>query len=264
MAMTLRDRTHDRDKEHRTLTEGTLDKLRRDIIAGAFVAGDKIKAEELKRRYRVGTSPIREALFQLVSDGLVRSDGQRGFRIPDMKADDLLDIADWRARLEGEALRRSIARGDVNWEANAIAAFHKLKKIESETKLAPAQAADLWEDHHRDFHFCLYNACGSPWLLRFCELLIQHGERYRRAYIKYPSISKAITQEHEDILSAAIARDSKSAIALLERHIRHAAELAMHHMSGKPKPAPRGRKPGPAHGAKKAQPKLKNGRKRGA
>ncbi|MDB5558860.1 MAG: hypothetical protein JWQ36_1794 [Enterovirga sp.] len=223
-------------KAHKTLTEETLARLRRDIVSGAFEAGQKVKSEDLKKRYQVGTSPIREALFQLVSEGLVRSDGQRGFRVAELRQEELLDITDWRARLECEALRRAIATGDMEWEARAVAAFHRLKRVEGQSGLDPTEAADLWEDHHRAFHFALYSACGSPWLLRFCELLIQHGERYRRAYITYPRISSSIAAEHQAIMDAAMARDAEKAADLLETHIRHAADLALAHATGRPGP----------------------------
>ena len=219
-------------KAHKTLTEETLARLRRDIVSGEFEAGQKVKSEDLKKRYQVGTSPIREALFQLVSEGLVRSDGQRGFRVAALRQEELLDITDWRARLECEALRRAIAAGDVEWEARAVAAFHRLKHVEGQSGLDPKEAADLWEDHHRSFHFALYSACGSPWLLRFCELLIQHGERYRRAYIAYPRISSSIAAEHQAIMDAAMARDVDRAASVLEQHIRHAADLALVHATG--------------------------------
>lgn len=239
-------------RSHKTLTEETLYRLRRDIISGTLRAGDKIKSEVVKQRYNVGTSPIREALFQLVTDGLVRSDGQRGFRVAELRESELLDIADWRARLECEALRRAIAAGTLDWEAHAIAAFHRMKRIESDSQfrhMSELEAADLWEEYHREFHFALYSTCGSPWLLRFCELLIQHGERYRRAYIAYPRISKAITREHEALLEATLARDTERAVGILEKHIRHAANLALQHATKRrprKKPTrgtvPRGRK----------------------
>lgn len=220
-------------REHKTLTEQTLARLRQDIVSGAFEPGQKVKSDDLKRRYEVGTSPIREALFQLVSEGLVRSDGQRGFRVAELRQEELLDITDWRARLECEALRRAIATGDMEWEARIVAAFHRLSRVEGQSGLDPREAADLWEEHHRAFHFALYSGCGSPWLLRFCELLIQHGERYRRAYIAYPRISSSITAEHQAIMDAAMAREAERASDLLERHIRHAADLALAHATGR-------------------------------
>ena len=232
-------------RSHKTLTEETLYRLRRDIISGVLPAGEKIKSEVIKHRYNVGTSPVREALFQLATDGLVKADGQRGFRVAELREADLLDIADWRARLECEALRRSIAAGTLDWEAHAIAAFHRMKRVESDSRyreMSEKEAADLWEEYHREFHFALYSTCGSPWLLRFCELLIQHGERYRRAYIAYPRVAKAITQEHEALLEAALARETEQAVDVLEKHIRHAANLALQHaMKRRPRQQPAGR-----------------------
>ncbi len=229
-------------RNHKTLTEETLWRLRRDIISGTLPAGGKIKSEDIKHRYNVGTSPIREALFQLVTDGLVTADGQRGFRVAELRETDLLDIADWRARLESEALRRSIEAATLDWEAHAIAAFHRMKRFESDSRfrdMSEREAADTWEEYHREFHFALYSTCGSPWLLRFCELLIQHGERYRRAYIAYPRVAKAITQEHEALLEAALARDTERAVDILEKHIRHAANLALQHaMKRRPRQQP--------------------------
>jgi DNA-binding GntR family transcriptional regulator len=223
-------------KTHKTLTEKTLARLRRDIVSGEFKAGHKVKSEDLKRRYQVGTSPIREALFQLVSEGLVSADGQRGFRVAELRQEELLDIADWRARLECEALRRAVANGDMEWETRVVAASHRLKGVERQSGLDHRQAADLWEDHHRAFHFALYSACGSAWLLRFCALLLQHGERYRRAYIAYPTIPVSISEEHQAIMEAALTRNADLAVSLLEKHIRHAAELARSH-AAKPKGA---------------------------
>lgn len=224
----------------KTLTDVTLERLRQDIVAGRLKSGVKIKSEDLKALYGVGTSPVREALFQLAGEGLVRVDGQKGFRVAELNENELIDVTDWRARLEGEALRRSIANGDLNWEANAIAALHKLKGIQSSTDFTKGKAADLWERQHSEFHFALYSKCGSPWLLRFCELLIQNGERYRRCFVEYRSIDPSITEEHEALLDAAVKRDVEKAVAILEKHIRHAENLAQKHAlsaarSGSPK-----------------------------
>ncbi|WP_456763995.1 GntR family transcriptional regulator [Bradyrhizobium sp. USDA 4463] len=211
----------------------TLDRLRNDIISGRLPSGSKVKQEKLKELYGVGISPIREALFQLAGEGLLRSDSQRGFRVAELNQNELHDITEWRAKLECEALRRSIARGDVNWEANAMAALHKLKGVQADKQLGKDQAGDLWEERHREFHFALYRMCGSPWLLRFCELLIQNGERYRRSFVQYRNIPQSITEEHEAILDAAIKRDHATAVSILDKHIRHAAELAHTHLTRK-------------------------------
>jgi GntR family transcriptional regulator, carbon starvation induced regulator len=177
----------------------------------------------------VGTSTVREALFQLVSERLVSSEGQRGFKVSEISEAELLDITDWRIRLESEALRRSIENGDVEWEANTIAAFHRLKHLQDDGTGDGSEVAHRWEDNHWQYHFQLYSACRSPWLLRFCELLIQQGERYRRVHVRHPHIVPSITDEHEKLLKLAIARDADRAVALLQKHIRHALAIWRQH-----------------------------------
>jgi GntR family transcriptional regulator, carbon starvation induced regulator len=210
-----------------------------------------VKSEHLKEVYGVGTSPIREALFQLAGDGLVRAEGQRGFRVAELNENELADITDWRIRLEGEALRRAVLQGTIEWETSAVAALHRLKRFQETSRAKGREAADLWEKYHREFHFALYATCGSPWLLRFCELLVQNGERYRRAFVRYAEIDASITKEHEALLDAALKRDATRAVKVLEGHIRHAATLAADHLFNSAKPA----------AAKRRKPKSRLGRK---
>jgi GntR family carbon starvation induced transcriptional regulator len=54
----------------------SLARLREDVVSGRLKSGLKVKSESLKEIYGVGTSPIREALFQLAGEGLVRVEGQ--------------------------------------------------------------------------------------------------------------------------------------------------------------------------------------------
>ena len=112
-----------RPAEVKTLAEATLFRIRRDIISGSLAPGSKIKSDHLRERYDVGISPLREALFQLVSEGLVRADGQRGFRVSGISRDDLIDVTNWRMKLECEAIELAIIHGDKAWEERCLSAF---------------------------------------------------------------------------------------------------------------------------------------------
>lgn len=219
------------DDSPKTLTAATLIHLRNDIVAGRLEPGQKLRIQELTHNYNVGSSPLREALFQLASDGFVRVSGQRGFRVAELSLADLEDIIEWRIHNECEALRRSCENRTVEWEGELIAALHKLKAIEEDDELDDETAGDLWEEQHRVFHFTLYNRCGSAWLLRFCELLSEHGERYRRAFVEYQNIDPQIFVEHKEILDAVLAKKTDKAVVILERHIQHAARLATNFLS---------------------------------
>jgi len=69
-----------------------LDSLTNDILQGNYMPREKLHIRTLKERYNVGTSPLREALSQLIAKDLVVSENQRGFYVSDISIDDLTDI----------------------------------------------------------------------------------------------------------------------------------------------------------------------------
>jgi DNA-binding GntR family transcriptional regulator len=97
------------------LVEQAFERLRRDVLTGAFAAGSKLKVEELQATYGVSSSPLREALNRLAQEGLVRADERRGFRVAALSLDDLHDITQMRLMLEVHALREAIERGSDAW-----------------------------------------------------------------------------------------------------------------------------------------------------
>src|SRR5580700_3759218 len=112
----------------RTVAESTYQRLRQDILWGRFAPGSPLRSDELRARYDVGISPLREALTRLSSERLVTTVGQRGFRVAQLTAYDVEDTMATRLVIEGEALARSMERGDIAWETSVVAAFHALSR----------------------------------------------------------------------------------------------------------------------------------------
>lgn len=210
----------DIDREPNTLTEITYLQLRRDIIEGHLSPGEKLRVEHLKGRYNVGAGTLREALSLLLSDALVISEGQRGFHVAPMSLSDLQDITRTRVLVEGEALRQSIEAGDDEWEANLVAAFHRLTK--SEEKLGNREQGDLreWELRNRDFHEALIAGCESRWLRYLIGLLYRQSERYRHMAISHRALQRDVHAEHTAIYEAALERNVEKALVAIERHIQ--------------------------------------------
>lgn len=218
-----------RDIEPRTLAGKTAKRLREDIIRNRFRPGERLTIEKLAGHYDVGTSPLREALFQVAGDGLVRVEDHKGFVVAPLDLGEMLDVSSLRAYLEINALQRSIEHGDDAWEAAILTAAHRLTK--AETRLVGAKGDDLlsaqdeWEQRHREFHFALCSACGSPWLLHFFDALYDQLERYRRHLWRYEERARGADDQHEQIKNAALARDAEKAVELLTEHFRRQAEL---------------------------------------
>ncbi|MBT7954222.1 MAG: FCD domain-containing protein [Rhodospirillaceae bacterium] len=213
------------ETETNTLAAQAYHKIRNDIISGVLEPGSKLQSERLKKQYSVGSSPLREALTQLAANGLVTSEGQKGFRVVDVSLKELGDITKLRLHLEVHGFKESIANGDVEWEVAVTGAYRRLVHAIEELQSGKSGSTRSWEDIHRGFHLSLVQGCGSPWLISFCHRLYEHFERYRRIFVEYTQISSKILEEHEALHQAAINRDANQAEKLLREHIIFAARL---------------------------------------
>jgi DNA-binding GntR family transcriptional regulator len=204
----------------RTLVERAYLGLRHDVISGKLAPGERLRVEHLKDQYEVGAGTLREALSLLVSDALVSSEGQRGFRVAPISLADLEDLTNTRVMLETEALRQSIRRGDAQWEAALVQSYERL----SQTEMDLAESgSDLWERRNKAFHEALIAGFGSAWSKYLLSILYRHAERYRNIawhLTAAHSSGRDVHREHEDIFHAAIARQDARAALALEAHIR--------------------------------------------
>lgn len=211
-----------------TLTGGTLAtdvlrRLREDIISCLLKPGEKLRFEVLRTLYGVSYSTLREALSRLASEGLVVAEGQRGFFVAPISKENLLDITDARVVLELECLERSLERGGADWEANIIAAFHKLDRLEDSMGEELRTTPD-WDRLHTEFHNALVAAAGSPTLSELRHTLFERARRYRRISALVRKEPRKKSNEHRAMMEAVIARNEDAARELMERHIREVAQ----------------------------------------
>lgn len=201
--------------ETKTLAEAAWRKLRAGILQGVLKPGEKLHIERLSAAYGVGPTPLREALSRLSSMGLVTAEGQRGFRVAPVSLENLLDVSRNRVWVEALALRAAMAKGDRSWEADIVAAAHRLRGLASHT--AKGVTVD-WDRENRLFHEALVAACGSPQLLVFREHLYDMSDRYRRLAVLGGLAGRDLDDEHDAIMAAVLARKAKRAIELVAEH----------------------------------------------
>ena len=213
--------------EGETLVDAAFKRLRRDIIDGTRPPGERLRIEKLKGIYGIGPTPLREALQKLAQDGLVITEGNRGFTVAPVDPAEFEDLNLARTVVEREALRMSIEQGGDAWEARVVAASYIMSKEDAALANAPGPVPDSWERANAEFHLALVSACGSDWLLKIRAGLHDHCERFRRASVHLKSASRNLGQEHAEIARAALDRDAGRACDLTERHFaRTAAALA--------------------------------------
>jgi GntR family carbon starvation induced transcriptional regulator len=210
-----------------TLIEQAYWRLREEIIRGALAPSAKLRIEHLRQAYGFGASSLREALSRLVAEGLVETEGQRGFWVAPISREELHDITAARQVLEVEALRQSIQHGSLDWEGRVVAARHSLERVETSMTEPTAETILGWEKANRQFHMDLISGCPSKWLLRFTATLYDQAQRYRhRTTLRRPIPRAGVSPEHTEIVEATLARDADRACAALTRHIENTARSA--------------------------------------
>jgi DNA-binding GntR family transcriptional regulator len=225
------------DEAGSSLADAVFARLKADILLGVLGAGSRLRFVELHERYRVGTSPLREALSRLAADRLVSQETNRGFRVASVSLDDFTDIASVRKDLECRAIVASIEQRGDSWEEALIIAHHRLKKLGRQERQVsgPAGVSREWEVRHRAFHLALISACKSPWTLHFCGLLYDQFDRYRRSVRTDAKAQARLAQHHEALVEAALAGEAEKAGTILAEHIDQTAEAVIARLAEKPK-----------------------------
>jgi len=208
-----------------TVAESTYREIRADIIFGRLSPGQKLKLENLKSAYDTSVSTLREILNRLTSEGLVVAEGQRGFEVAKVSVADLKEIAALRLLLEEHALEQSFEQGDVEWEARLVSAHYKLARMEAVMASGDTSQAEDWKRYDWEFHQALISACGSRLLMEMHSAVFDKYLRYQMVALSYRGgVAEA---EHKQLLEAALQRDSKTAKAILQRHIQGGVEHAL-------------------------------------
>lgn len=202
--------------------------LRHEILHGTLMPGDRLRIANLNDRYRLGVTPIREALMRLTSEGLVSWQSYRGASVAGIDIEEFRDLVRTRRQIGRLCLTQAIELGDAAWEAEIMRSFHLLKRTPFPGSSDVTETPGSWERVHREFHYALIAACGSPWLLRFWETLADHSERYRKLGLlrsgAAQSAGRDANREHDEIAQAVIARDISTATALLDKHLTQSEE----------------------------------------
>jgi GntR family transcriptional regulator, carbon starvation induced regulator len=198
-----------------TFAEHAFNLLHADIVKAKLRPGEKMHVERLRKAYGVGATPLREALSKLSSLDLVTAEGQRGFRVAPVSVANLLDITKTRAWIESIALRAAVASGDRRWEADILAAAHRLRGC---PKSDDESLSDDWYRENRAFHDTLVSACNSPQIMTFRAQLYDLSDRYRRLSVRNGLAGRDLDAEHRLIMDAVLARDADAAVAHTVNH----------------------------------------------
>jgi DNA-binding GntR family transcriptional regulator len=213
---------------HRTMAEYALEQLRESIILGELSAGTPLRLDELARSLGMSISPIREAVRQLEALGLAKHVPHQGARVLDFDINELRDLFQVRLALESLAVRRAAER--FSDEGAARARSHLARFDDSR------RAGDVRQTlrAHSDFHFTLYEASQSQWLVALIRPPWVRSERYRPALLASAGNPQDTHRGlDQQLLEACIAHDPAAAADVLYKHLELASVIFQTELGGK-------------------------------
>jgi DNA-binding GntR family transcriptional regulator len=211
---------------HRTLAEKAFEVQHRAIITGQLPPGARLPIEELAEILHMSPMPIREAVRRLDAAGLADNIPHRGARVTELSVGDLAEVYEIRLSLEPLAVRRAAERFTAADEETARRRMAELDAMSDDNSSATSEA-------HQAFHFALYGAAGSAWLLRMIRPVWETSERYCMALPESRQM-KPRTAEHEAIVDACAAGDGERAADTMRDHLATTANNVATRMGHEP------------------------------
>ncbi|MBS0347320.1 MAG: GntR family transcriptional regulator [Proteobacteria bacterium] len=183
------------------------------IVTGVYPPGMRLDEQELAAAFGVSRTPIREALIQLASIGLVDIRPRRGATVPEMSADRLCEMFEVMAELEsmcGRLAARRILPAELARLRDAHQACEEARD---------AGKPDLYYQLNEVFHRRIYEASHNGFLAEQATALHRRLRPYRRLQLRVRNRMQSSFSEHAGIVEAIVAGDGEQAASLLRAHV---------------------------------------------
>jgi DNA-binding GntR family transcriptional regulator len=198
-----------------------VDAVRAALVTGRMSPGEVYSAPQLAERFGVSVTPVREALLELVRDGLLGllvAVRNRGFRVVDPDPAELDAVGEVRLLLEPVAAEQA-ARQPADRRAAAVALLREDARRVVEAAAAGDVIAHVSAD--RAFHARLLDLAGNPVLTETVLRLRDRSRLYGRRGDMSPGTLEHAAAEHDVLLDLVEAGDAAGARAAMTDHVRH-------------------------------------------
>ncbi|WP_417821599.1 GntR family transcriptional regulator [Terasakiella sp.] len=187
--------------------------IEHEILTGKLQPGTRLDEKSLTERFNVSRTPVREALHQLSSIGLIEILPRRGATVRKIGLRELIEMFEVMAELEGFCGSLAAQRM-TNDEIKTLRERH----LDTQ-KLVEAGEYDAYYDANVLFHECIYQGAHNNFLAQQTLNLRNRVAPYRRIQLRHPNRLQTSFAEHEEILNTIEKRDSAKASELLKAHV---------------------------------------------
>lgn len=198
-----------------------------EIRSGALAPGARLREIELAERMGISRTPVREAIRQLESDGLVSHLPRQGATIRSLDHAEVVELYEMRAVLEGTAARLA-ARAASDIELAELVALN--------AELAAVPAGAQAREINRIFHRTLIEAARNRFLIKAMSALQKTLLILGPTTLAEPERAVAAVAEHGAVLDALQSRDGAGAEVAMRAHVEAALSARIRGMRGRDLP----------------------------
>lgn len=201
-----------------TINDEVCDRLRRWITSGTLLPGARISLRSIADTFGVSTTPVREALRKLQSEGLVVFE-RRSVTVTNLSREQVHEVFQIRLRLEQLASEWAI---DQVGNDDMAALEDILSRMEQ-----PGLQAQAWRDLNQDFHRRFYDCARSPHLLELIRNMWNKIEPYMAIYASTVEDFNEAHRQHQRILQHIRARNLSALLVELADHINYTEQTVV-------------------------------------
>jgi len=183
------------------------------IVTGAYPPGTRLDEQELADSFGVSRTPVREALIQLASIGLVEIKPRRGATVPEVGADRVCEMCEVMAELEAMCGRLAARRITPSEQYALQQAHHACEAARD------ANTPDVYYQLNEVFHQRIYDASHNAFLAEQATALHRRLRPYRRLQLRVRNRMASSFNEHQAIVDAIVKGDSDLAATQLRAHV---------------------------------------------
>jgi DNA-binding GntR family transcriptional regulator len=196
--------------------------IRENIMVGRFEAGQFLRTDTIAEQMGVSHTPVREALMLLQSEGTVRWEPRRGFRVAAVTDQDVHDVFQVQAYIAGELAARAAGILDDT----AVQSLRQLQEqLETAAESGDAAAVDAY---NHEIHRRINKASPSNRLGILLNQTVQYVPL--RFFGLIEGWAEASAHDHSAVLDAIEAGDADAARAAMTAHIWRIGELLLAHL----------------------------------
>jgi DNA-binding GntR family transcriptional regulator len=187
--------------------------LREQIQAGRLAGGERIRPEDVAAELGVSRMPVREAIRQLDTEGLLTIRPNRGAVVTVFSPDHLTELFEMRAVLEGLCARRAAPGFDEDAGDELTLLVNRLNRAQGNP--------DLWIERHEAFHDFICKRAGRPHALAEARRLRASVEPYLR--LSLMRLNDETARQHRELADVMLSRDPERAEAAMRHHVESTA-----------------------------------------